>query len=565
MQTEETSPPASPAPCIRCGTAVAPDALHCPRCGQPVLLRSRARVRKRPPSPPLSTSSPAAPPGAAPSRHRLLASLPHRLTSGDTNGARRWGVSASVAWILFGFVAVFGAIVAIDEHDNAQMASPPGQSTQEAEADRTPKRDDAPAARPSHGSQLEAMSSAALVELLRQQLDTVRNENAADAQHLTDGSHPRNRLARDVPRSPSPNAVAAAPDVKRAAGRPAPVPRKPVPSVSAKKPPPQPSIAVNRPPEPVAATARPSAQPSPPTPQAEAFASTPPAASAPALATAASSVPASAQTGEVAATQARALPPAPVPALTPAAPALASAPVLATATSTVPAPATATAPAPAPAPAPATATAPAPAPAVAPSLAIAPGPTPATAPEPPRIAEQPLTSNAEKSQISAAPAPSPSTSPTLPPLASPARSQAPLEHGEEAHPRLRPTCNGGSDSADCKETASPANTTGSHAPPAGRSNEVWAGPVRPAPAATTPGSASAQAAPVPAKRIAKTRARGHHVASNRTVHRPPASSPFELARQTWRTALSEISPRAPAKPMRQSKLSQARVETYRGH
>lgn len=538
MQTEATPQPTAAAPCVRCGAAVGADALHCPRCGQPVLRQAPVRARTRPPAAgsPFSSSRPALG-GATPTRHRVLAALPHRLTSSDSNGARRWGVSASVAWILFGFAAIFGAVVAIDEHDNAQMLWPaqadapspdtqaprPAQEAREAqptEAEHSAGQADTAATPAAPHSRLQAMSSAALVDLLRQQLDTVRHENAADAQRLTDGSHPHNRHAAAAPSSVSSSAVAAPSDARHAQANAAVVPRKPALSVIAKKPVPHPSVAGTRLPGPVTAPARAFARPAPLTPQSEALASTQPVASEPVRATAA------------------------LPAL----------PALPTAEAAEAA-------------------------AALPARMQPPGLS--AAPEPPRVAEQPLTAKTETPPAVAAPSPASSSSAAPVPLATPALAPAPGERGEEAHPRLRPGCAAGSSSAQCNEGTSPPDTNGSHAAPAGQTNEVWSGPVKPA---VTPPSEHAGTAQTPAKRAAKTHAprqrlasggsgrtvrRASERAAQRAAERPDdhgaASSPLAMAKQTWHTVLSEIEPRERLKPARSAELSESHTAIYRGH
>ncbi|NRO98158.1 hypothetical protein GWC77_19715 [Paraburkholderia sp. NMBU_R16] len=467
----------------------------------------------------------------------MLAALPHRLTSGDTNGARRWGVSASVAWILFGFAIVFGAIVAIDEHDNAQMlwptaADPPSHETQRTQedvpqADRAPHRQDAPAAPATPAasrSPLQALSSAALVDLLRQQLDTVRHENAADAQRTLGGPPAHNGPAVVAPGGEPVNSTAATLAAKRAAASAAAAPRKPVSSTLAKKAAPQPSVPAHRLPAPVAAPLRPSASPAPSTPQSEALASTRPAASGPSRATAVPAARPTADTAEAPATQARTLPP-----------------------------------------------------------------SPASAAQAPRIAEQPVTPEAETSPVPAGPSSAPSTSAAPAALAMPAVIPAPAERGDEAHPRLRPGCAAGGDGADCKETAAPPDTSGSRIPPAGQSNEVWSGAVKRAPAASAAmasGPDHEQAAQTQMQTSTKRVAKGHtpkqrvaSAASSRAVRRATertataehteehgaASSPLAMAKQTWHTVLSEIEPRERLKPARTTELSASHTEIYRGH
>ncbi|WP_331567404.1 hypothetical protein [Trinickia sp.] len=516
------------------------DALHCPRCGQPVLRQTRVRkaTRPAPPAPPASPAPPARPAlgTTAPMRRRLLAALPHRLTSGDSNGARRWGVSASVAWILFGFAAIFGAVVAIDEHDNAQMlwptpADPPSRGTQETQedrpqADRPPPQQDAPATHAASRSALQALSSAALVDLLRQQLDTVRHENAADAQRTIGGPPAHNRPAAVAPGGEPANRTAAMPDAKRAAASAAAAPRKPVSPTLAKKAAPQPSVSAHRLSAQVAAPVRPPASPAPSTPQSEALASTQPTASDPLRATASPATRPTAGTAEAPATQAQAR--------------------------TLP-------------------------------------PSPASAAQAPRIAEQRVAPDAETSPVPAGPSPASLTSAAPAPLATPAVIPAPAERGDEAHPRLRPGCAAGGDSADCKETASPTDTSGSHAPPAGQSNEVWSGAVKRTPAASAAAASSADhgqaaqaqsQAQTPAKRVAKNHTPKQHLASavstravrratertaDRTEEHGAASSPLAMAKQTWHTVLSEIEPRERLKPARTTEVSESHTEIYRGH
>lgn len=457
-------------------------------------------------------------------RRRVLAALPHRLTAGDSNGARRWGVSASVAWILFGFAVIFGAVVAVDEHDNAQMlwptpADPPSHDTRETREDRPQadppsRQEDAPATHAAARSPLQAMSSAALLDLLRQQLATVRHENAADAQRAIGG--PRNRAAVVAPGGEPANSTVATPNTKRAAA----MPRKPVLSTLAKKAAPQQSGSAHRLPAPVAAPVRSSTSPAPSTPQSGALAPTQPAASEPLRATAAPAARPTAETAEAPAIQARTLPP-----------------------------------------------------------------SPASAVQAPRIAEQPVAPDIETSPIPGRPSSASSTSAAPAPLAMPAVIPTPAERGDEAHPRLRPACAAGSDSADCKESASPPETSGSHAPPAGQSNEVWSGAVQRSPAASEamasgPDHGQAAQTQTPAKRMAKGHTPKQHLASagsirtarratersaERTEEHAAASSPLAMAKQTWHTVLSEIEPRERLKPARTTELSASHTEIYRGH
>jgi hypothetical protein len=457
-------------------------------------------------------------------RRRLLAALPHRLTAGDSNGARRWGVSASVAWILFGFAVIFGAVVAIDEHDNAQMLWPtpadtPAHDTQrtqedESQPDRPPRQPEAPATHAASRSPLQALSSAALVDLLRQQLDTARHENAADAQRTIGGPPPHNRPAVVAPGGEPASSVAATPDAKRAAASAAAAPRKPVSSTLAKKAAPQPSLSAHRLPVPVAAPLRPPASPAPAIPQSEALASIRPAASEPLRAPAARPT---ADTAEAPVTPARTLPP-----------------------------------------------------------------SPASAAQAPRIAEQPVAPDAETSPVPGGPS---SAAPISAAPGPPAAIPGPAERGDDAHPRLRPGCAAGGDSADCKETASPPDTSGSHAPPAGQSNEVWSGAVKRAQAATAtmasgPDHGQAAQGQTPAKRVAKGHTPKQHLASavstravrratertaERTEEHGAASSPLAMAKQTWHTVLSEIEPRERLKPARTTALSESHTEIYRGH
>jgi hypothetical protein len=203
----------------------------------------------------------------------------------------------------------------------------------------------------------------------------------------------------------------------------------------------------------------------------------------------------------------------------------------------------------------------------------------APATEPSHVAEQPLPPDAKTSQIVAAPSPASSTS-TATALAPPAAPATPApgvtEHGVEAHPRPSPGCTAGSDSTECKENASPPNTSGSHAPPAGQANEVWSGQVKPGPTATAPPSERAQTAQAPARRIAKAHAPKQHLASaasNRAIRRTPeraeargpASSPLAAAKQTWHTVLSEIEPRERVQPTRSTEVSETHTAIYRGH
>lgn len=491
-------------------------------------------MRPPPPGSPFSSPHPTLP-GTAPMRRRVLAALPHRLTSSDSNGARRWGVSASVAWILFGFAVIFGAVVAIDEHDNAQMlwpaqVDPPPHETQDAQVTHAARearlaqpsrREDTPDSRAAPHSPAQTMSSAALVDLLRQQLDTVRKENAADARRLTHGSHPDNQHAPVAPSVASTSTVATAPDTTHVPASAAAVPRKPEQPAIAKKPAPsqQPVAAnPNRLPGSVVAPARPRARPVPPTAQSEALASIRPAASEPVRATAAPAVRPPPDTTGIAALPARTLPSNPAPAA-----------------------------------------------------------------EAPRIPEQPPAADTQTSQTLTAPSPA-SSIPTAPAaLATPALAPVQTERGEEARPRPRPGCTAGSDSEECKETASPPDTSGSRTLPAGQTNEVWSGPVKPAPAgsgATGPLLEHTQTAQSPAKRIAKTHTPKQHVASsaaNRAVRRAPeraterteehgpASSPLAMAKQTWHAVLNEIEPRERLKPARSAQLSESHTAIYRGH
>ncbi|CAN7150106.1 hypothetical protein LJR230_000056 [Trinickia sp. LjRoot230] len=142
------------------------------------------------------------PTSAAPLRSRILAALPHRLKGNDTNGARRWGVSTSVAVILFGFAATFGAIVAIDERESAQQDWQP--TTPRDEPVHTSTEPVHPSSATT-ATTLQTMSSSALVALLQRQIEGLRDENNADAQHLNQVMHNGRRSVR----APTPPVAAA--------------------------------------------------------------------------------------------------------------------------------------------------------------------------------------------------------------------------------------------------------------------------------------------------------------------------------------------------------------------
>ncbi|MEA3122852.1 MAG: hypothetical protein QOH33_2442, partial [Paraburkholderia sp.] len=128
------SKPAQALRCSRCGMALSPKCTRCSQCGQRVILRSDSGVPASDGGahPPVERGEPkrgaargaargATPSGAAETppltpTTRVSAALPRRLTAADPNGARNWGLSASVAVILFGFAIGFGTFVAMSEH-----------------------------------------------------------------------------------------------------------------------------------------------------------------------------------------------------------------------------------------------------------------------------------------------------------------------------------------------------------------------------------------------------------------------------------------------------------------
>jgi hypothetical protein len=360
------------------------------------------------------------------------------------------------------------------------------------------------------------MSSAALVDLLRQQLDTVRHENAADAQRLTDGSHPHNPHAAAAPSSPSSSAVAAPSDARHAPANAAVVPRKPALSVIAKKPLPHPSIAGTRLPGPVAAPARAFARPAPSTPQSEALASTQPAASAPVRATAALPALPTAEAAEAAALPARMQPPG--LAAAPEPPRVAEQPLTAN-TETPPAVA-------------------APSPASSSSAAPVPIATPALAPAPSERGEE--------------------AHPHLRPGCAAGSSSAQCNEGSA------PADTNGSRAAPAGQAnevwsgpvkpavTPPSEHTGTAQTPAKRAAKTHA----PRQRLASGGSG---------RTVRRTSERAAERAAERSDDHGAASSPLAMARQTWHTVLSEIEPRERLKPARSADLSESHTAIYRGH
>ena len=185
MHREAMSKPAHVLECRRCGMALPPDRARCPRCGQPVPLRFErglpASGDLRAPPMPNAAQRPTVT-GKATLRTRVSAALPRRLTAADPNGARHWGLSSSVAVILFGFAIGFGTYVATTEHENlrdmwdtVQASRSAGEKTHAAVRD--PERNEMW----EPPSTLMSQSSDSLVASLQQQIDSARNDDASDA------------------------------------------------------------------------------------------------------------------------------------------------------------------------------------------------------------------------------------------------------------------------------------------------------------------------------------------------------------------------------------------------
>jgi hypothetical protein len=193
MYREATSKPAKALHCLRCGMAVPAHCSRCPRCGQPAPLRFgthgaapggklAAATPREPPRRP-------APPPMTRAQKWASAALPHRLTAADPNGARRWGLSTSVAVVLFGYVLAFGTYVAVTERESAQEMWRMVEASRHAEEARTAARHSAREdSRDSAPSALSPDSSNSLVASLRQQIDSARAEAAADAARMNKGN-----------------------------------------------------------------------------------------------------------------------------------------------------------------------------------------------------------------------------------------------------------------------------------------------------------------------------------------------------------------------------------------
>ncbi|RKP45579.1 hypothetical protein [Trinickia fusca] len=194
MHTQATSKAAHVVACIGCGTALPPECTTCPRCGRPVLLRTAARA-----GPPPRT---AGDDERAQAQTRASSALPRHFTQADPNGARRWGLSRGTAFMLFGFVLAFGTYIAIAEHENAQVK---WRAVGGSVAKRAPSDTTNTAVAPPNPA-----TSDALVALLAQQIASVRDEDAADAERLRNLPSQRGRQRHDHGRSSGETTVAAA-------------------------------------------------------------------------------------------------------------------------------------------------------------------------------------------------------------------------------------------------------------------------------------------------------------------------------------------------------------------
>jgi hypothetical protein len=223
------SKPARALRCSRCGMALPPDCTGCPQCGQPVMLRPGSGVPASGGSAhaPAARREPLERPAARatlPLHMQISAALPRRLTAADPNGARSWGLSTSVAVILFGFAIGFGTYVAMSERESAQEGWRIVEAVRHADearaaAKRNGEYDDA---RDSPSSTLTSPASNALVALLQQQIASAHTDDVTDAAHakgVNDLSPRRGGMPRNAPRAASPGTSLASSDSGRRPAR----------------------------------------------------------------------------------------------------------------------------------------------------------------------------------------------------------------------------------------------------------------------------------------------------------------------------------------------------------
>jgi len=250
MHREATSKPAQALHCLRCGAPVPADCSRCPQCGQPALRRfdTHAAASRGKLAPAMSREPPRRPdpPMTRPQRW-ASAALPRRLTAADPNGARRWGLSKSVAVVLFGFALAFGTYVAMTEHESAQEMWRMVEASRHPEEARTAARHSAREESQDSGpSALSPDSPNSLVASLRQQIDSARADAANDAARVNEandsmpkrGSTPRNASLEPAPAQPESPSLTHSP-----AGEPSlPAAQVPQTETTAARPSPAPSV-----------------------------------------------------------------------------------------------------------------------------------------------------------------------------------------------------------------------------------------------------------------------------------------------------------------------------------